>query len=59
MYICICHAVCMDDIVEEIEKDPQKGIDDVLKKFKVGSDCGSCDEVVKQLKKELLTKQNK
>ncbi|MDH5582132.1 MAG: (2Fe-2S)-binding protein [Bdellovibrionales bacterium] len=54
MYICICHAVSMDDIVKEFQKDPSKGIDKVLQQFKVGEDCGSCKEVVKQLKIDFI-----
>ena len=56
MYICICHAVSRDDIFDELKRSPQKNLRQVLDEFEVSHDCGTCEEVVEELKKEVIQK---
>jgi len=49
MYVCLCSAVTVDDIIRYIKDNPKASLSDIMDALGVSINCGKCLPMVEKL----------
>lgn len=54
MYICLCSAVCQEELLDFLKEVDLKNSKEIMKKLNIGEGCNSCHDHAIKLIEELL-----